>query len=62
MAEPIRYEIVRASYNTGRVLKVVARDIPFDLIDSEVRAWQADPRLRSKHGTWYYAKRLQERR
>jgi hypothetical protein len=62
MADSIRYEIVRASYNTGRVLKVVARDIPFDLIDSEVRAWQADPRLRSKHGTWYYAKRLQERR
>ena len=51
---PARWEIVRRSYNTGRVLKTVARDIPeYPTAQEERRKWAEDERLR-RSDRWYY--------
>jgi len=54
----VRWEIVRRSCNTGRVLKIVARDIPrYELAREERRGWAQDARLR-RSKRWYYDVRV----
>ena len=56
-----RWEIVRRSYTTGRVIRIVARDLPeYEMAQDERRKWAQDARLR-RSNRWYYDVRAQAR-